>query len=181
VGCVYLVKEGRIALSRVLENGKQITIAVLAAGDVFGEEGIFGIVTRKTQATTVDSALICTARAEDLFSLMSRQPTLSLNMARYLHEQRDEAVSAMEGMAYLKVSERLSRLMQRLADEHGIVEGSDVRIDLPLTHADIASLIGSTRETVSVEMARLVKLGTVLVRDHVYVLSGRAHAIERQA
>ena len=50
-------------------------------------------------------------------------------------------------------------LFERLAAEHGVPAPNGVRIDVRLTHNDIASLIGSTRETVSLEMSNLLKAG----------------------
>jgi len=169
-GTVYFLKEGRVRLSRITEGGKGITIAVLGPGDVFGEEGLFGTAERTTIATVIDDALVCTSSAEDLLSLMGRQPVLALNMARYFQEQRDEAVSMLEEMAYLKVPERLVKLLERLAHEHGVVEDGGVRIGLRLTQTDIASLVGSTRETISVELTKLTNAKRLIVRDREFFL-----------
>jgi CRP-like cAMP-binding protein len=100
---------------------------------------------------------------------MERWPLLALNMAKYLQEQRSAAMSTIEDVAYLPVPQRILNLLERLANEDGVVEDDGTRIDLHLTHADIAAMIGSTRETVSTELARLVKSRRVLVRDRSYV------------
>jgi CRP/FNR family transcriptional regulator len=65
----------------------------------------------------------------------------------------------MEDLAYTKVPERLVHLFRKLAAEHGVPVEGGTRIDLRLTHADIASLVGSTRETVSLELGKLVDAG----------------------
>jgi CRP-like cAMP-binding protein len=68
------------------------------------------------------------------------------------------------------VSERLLGLLQRLAVDHGIKTPLETTINVRLTQSDIASLIGSTRETVSVEMADLVRAGVIRMERHFIVL-----------
>jgi len=67
----------------------------------------------------------------------------------------------MEDLAYAKISDRLLHLFNRLASEHGVETEAGTSIDVRLTHSDIASLIGSTRETVSLEMSNLAKSGAI--------------------
>lgn len=166
---VFLLSEGCVRLSRLLENGREM-ITVIGPGDMFGEDALFAPVERSREALAIDDVVLFSIRAANLVALMARQPLLALNIVRYLQKQRDEANSTIEEIAYLTVGERLVRLMRRLADKHGIAEESGIRIDLPLTHADIASLIGSTRETVSLQLAHLAKVGRVVVRDHAFLV-----------
>jgi CRP/FNR family transcriptional regulator len=156
---VYLIKRGRVRVSRLTPDGKEVTVAVLGAGDLFGEETMFEPGPRTTVATCMEESLLCTARAEDLFALLSRNPTLALNVAKILSDRLGDVSASMEDLAYARVADRIMHLFQRLADEHGIAVEDGVRIEVRLTHADIASLIGSTRETVSLEMANLLKAG----------------------
>jgi CRP/FNR family transcriptional regulator, cyclic AMP receptor protein len=123
------------------------------------ERTVFSDVRRTTFATCLEDSLLCTARAEDLYDLMSRHAPIAMNVANYLREQRDDALSVVEDLSSLKVPERLMKLLERLASEHGLpCEGGTV-IDVALTHADLASLIGSTRETVTAMIAQLNREG----------------------
>ena len=161
---VYMVKIGRVRIARATEDGKEITVAILGAGDLFGEEVAFSNVVRTTFAMCLEDSLLCTARAEDLYGLMTRHPSIAMNMANYLREQRDEALSVVEDLASLKVPDRLMKLLERLASEHGVPSAGGTLIDVPLTHADLASLIGSTRETVTAQITLLTKEGRIRTR-----------------
>ena len=68
----------------------------------------------------------------------------------------------MEDLAYARVPDRLMHLFERLAQEHGVQHDEGVLLNVRLTHSDIASLIGSTRETVSLEMSNLAKSGWIV-------------------
>jgi CRP/FNR family cyclic AMP-dependent transcriptional regulator len=167
---VYVVKIGRVRIARATSDGKEITVAILGPGDLFGEEVVFSDVVRSTFATCLDDSLLCTARADDLFGLLTRHPLLALNVAKYLNEQRDDALSIAEEFAYLKVPDRLMKLLERLVAEHGVQAPEGRLIDVRLTHADIASLIGSTRETVSSLLAQFVRDGRIAMRGRQILL-----------
>jgi CRP/FNR family cyclic AMP-dependent transcriptional regulator len=175
---VYLVKIGRVRIARATEDGKEITVAILGPGDLLGEEVVFSDVVRTTSATCLEDSLLCTARAEDLYGLMARHASISMNVANYLREQRDDALSVVEDLASLKVPDRLMKLLERLATEHGVrsADPDGTLIDITLTHADLASLIGSTRETVSVQIAQLIREGRVRTLGRRLIVPDRALA-----
>jgi CRP/FNR family transcriptional regulator len=169
---VYLVKSGKVKLVRQTEDGKEILVAVLGPGDIFGEEVVFHEeLERSTIAECLEPSLVCMARAENVYAMLSRHPLLALNVAKYLLEQRDDALAVVEDVAYLKVPDRILRLLERLAVEHGRPVAGGTVLDLRLTHADIASLVGSTRETVSQQMSVLTKSGRVRVDGKSIVLA----------
>ena len=158
---VYLVKRGKVRITRLTAEGKEVTVAVLGSGDIFGEETLFDGRPRTTHAVCIEECLLCLAKADDLFALVSADPVLALNVAKILSDRLGEASATMEDLAYAKVSDRIVHLFERLATEHGTRTTAGITVDIRLTHAEIASLIGSTRETVSLEMANLVKSGRI--------------------
>jgi CRP/FNR family transcriptional regulator, cyclic AMP receptor protein len=156
---IYIVKRGTVRIARETRDGKDVTVALLTAGDFFGEETLFDDRARTTVATVVEDALLCTVRADDLFALLAADPALALNVAKVLSGQLGEARATMEDLAYARVGDRIVHLYRKLAGEHGVPVDGGTRVDLRLTHADVASLVGSTRETVSAELAKLVDAG----------------------
>jgi len=158
---VYFVKRGTVRIARVTSEAKEVTVAVLGPGDMFGEESLFGSGERTTVAIAVDSVLLCTVRADDLFKLIQSEPLLAINVAKILQGRLADAAEQMEDIAYARVSDRLMHLFRRLAVEHGVPVNDGVRIGTRFTHADLATLIGSTRETVSLEMSQLVRTGSI--------------------
>ncbi len=172
---VYFVKIGRVRIARATADGKEIGVALLGPGDLFGEEVMFSNdVVRTTFATCVEDALLCTARAADLYGLLTRHPVLALNIAKYVGEQRDDALSVAEDFAHMKVSDRLTKLLERLAAEHGVPAKDGTLIDVALTQADVASLIGSTRETVSAQLAQLARDGRIAMHGRRIVVTNLA-------
>jgi CRP/FNR family cyclic AMP-dependent transcriptional regulator len=158
---VYMVKRGAIRLARITEDGKEVTVAVLGHGDLFGEESLFAGTPRTTFAVALEETLLCQAKADDLFALLKVEPQLALNVAKVVSDRLVEMTATVEDLSYARLSDRLMHLLRRLALEHGRPVDGGVEITVRLTHADLASLIGSTRETVSLELARLVRAGRI--------------------
>lgn len=167
---VYLVKRGTVRIARRTADGKDVTVAILGAGAIFGEEVVFSQVERKTVAVCMTDALLCTARAEHVYGLMTRFPQLAVNVAKYVSEQREEALAIAEDVAYLTVPERLMRVFARLAQEHGRPVADGTLLDIRLTQNDLASLIGSTRETVSLKLGDLVRGGHIRFDERAIVI-----------
>ncbi|HEY0614826.1 MAG TPA: Crp/Fnr family transcriptional regulator [Candidatus Elarobacter sp.] len=160
---VYVVKRGTVRIARETPDGKDVTVALLGAGDFFGEETLFDDRPRTTVAVVIEDALLCTVRADDLFALLASDPALALNVAKLLSGRLDDARATMEDLAYARVGDRIIHLYRKLATEQGVPVAGGTRVDLRLTHADVASLVGSTRETVSAEIGKLVEAGRLRV------------------
>lgn len=167
---IFMIKTGKVRLARLTEDGKEVTIAVLGAGDLFGEEAIFQDKPRTTFAVALEDALLCMSGADDLMALLGSEPKIALNVAKVMSDRVLELTATVEDLAYARLSDRLVHLLERLAIEHGRPVDGGIEITVRLTHADIASLVGSTRETVSLELARLIRAGRIKQQGGAFIV-----------
>ena len=116
---VFLIKTGRVRIARNTADGKEVTVAILGPGDMFGEDALFGGTERTTVATCMEETLICKAHADDLFALLAGNSALALNVAQMLSDRLGDASATIEDLAYAKISDRLVNLFERLAVEFG--------------------------------------------------------------
>ena len=170
---VYLIRKGKVKIERVTESGREVTLAIVGPEDTFGEEVVLQGALRSTTATCIDDSSLWTVRSQDFSALLARYPVAAINLAKYLMAQRDATLASIESIAYLKVPSRLLRVLERLASEYGIQSEHGTRIDVRLTHAEVASLIGSTRETVSLELSNLVRSGYLAMEGRYFLLARR--------
>jgi CRP/FNR family transcriptional regulator, cyclic AMP receptor protein len=171
---VYLIGRGGVRLERLTKDGRDMTLALLGPGDFFGEDAVLeDQLTRTTSATCIEESYVFSARAEDFSWILTRYALIALNLAKYLKEQRDATLSSLEDIVYSSVSSRLLRLLERLAAEYGIGCEDGTRISLRLTQAEIASLIGTTRETVSLELGKLSRSGLVTMQGRQILVRGQ--------
>jgi CRP-like cAMP-binding protein len=159
-----LVK-GVVRLTRLLDDGHEMTVAVLGAGDIIGEEALFGVSTRDLNAIAIDECETLAARGDEVAALAERHPLLAINIARYLNVRRCEAEILLDDISTGTVESRLLGVLKRLANRYGIDSTAGKRIELRLTHAEIATFVNSTRETITAELAALDRKG-VIKRQH---------------
>ncbi|HEU4964522.1 MAG TPA: Crp/Fnr family transcriptional regulator [Bacilli bacterium] len=146
---VYMLKSGRVRISRLSETGKHFTLVILEPGDIFGESALFDDSPRPNFAEALDDAQICAIDIREFEKVALTNPKVSLRIAQIVEHRLSEAQEQIENLVFYDVQTRLARLLLKLADIHGERTDKGVRISIKLTHEDIASLIGSTRETTS--------------------------------
>jgi CRP/FNR family transcriptional regulator len=163
---IYLVRSGKVRVGHLTPFGNDVTTAIVGCDQLLGEETVFAAgAPRTAQAMALtDSVLYIIPRAT-FAKMLSRNAAVAFNVAVYVQAQRDDALATAVNLVSLKVPVRIRRLLHRLASEHGVADASGTRIEVPLTHYDIASLVGSTRETVSVEIGRLLRSGRLIRRN----------------
>ncbi len=163
---VYLLKSGHVRLFRSTEDGKELTLAILGPGDVFGELALFDESRRQTFAEALDAAHICAASVDDFTRLMGHRPALTMMVAGEMARRRREIETRIAGLAYGSVRARLQHALRHLAREHGeALEGGEVRIAVRLSHQELAQLIGTSRETCTLELGKLQLAGHLRVDD----------------
>ncbi|TAM57675.1 cyclic nucleotide-binding domain-containing protein [bacterium] len=169
---IYLLKVGHVRLYRLTEDGKEISLALLGPGDVFGELALFEETRRSTFAETLDRAHVCAASIEDFTQLMAHRPQLTMMVAREIARRRTEAETRIAGMTYASVRGRLAAALQHLLGEHGEdLPGGGKRITLRLSHQELANLAGTSRETCTVELGRMQRAGLLeFDREHCIVV-----------
>ncbi|MBI2324151.1 MAG: Crp/Fnr family transcriptional regulator [Chloroflexi bacterium] len=136
---IYLVKKGRVS---VLDRG--VNAAVLGPGQIFGTSAFFGTESKQQRVVALEDAVICDAPAAQFLGAMAAHPRLAARMMTLLARQIFELERAVERTATEPVSQRLADLLLRMAKRDGVVP--EIRA---LAEADLARMIGASRESVS--------------------------------
>lgn len=145
---VYLLKEGRVKISKLSEDGREITLVILEPGEIFGESALIDDKeTRSTVAEALENAYLCVISRKDFEEFINNKPELALSITKLMGFRRRQIENMLEDLVFRGVHERLALLLLRLSERHGKeVDGKNL-INISLTHYDYANLIGSTRET----------------------------------
>jgi CRP/FNR family transcriptional regulator len=173
-GTIYFLKEGRVRLYRRTPEGKQLTVAVLDRGSVFGESRLIGQNHAGVYAEADEQCLLCVMPAGHLELLISEVPQVGLNLLRFVGQRLQRTTELAEEVAFWSVRRRLARTILELGDRYGHpTMGGGQIVNKTFTQADLAEMCGSTRETVAELMSALKKqgiLGTrrrrIIIEDH---------------
>ena len=176
---VYVLKRGRVHVTRGDGPGSRATLDVLRSGSIFGtldpeatQQG--------ARAEAVEPSLVCKLAQRDLEELVGRRPRVGLALARAL-DRRLRAVGELEArMRGKEAPARLSIIIARLVEDEGVVGREGYKVPARYTHEDLGAMIGSNRDTVTRALSRLRGAGLVRTPDGTIVVPD-LEALQRTA
>lgn len=158
---VYFLKEGRIKISIFSSEGREVTLAILERGEIFGEVSLSGIEKSDTQAQALQDTIICAIKRDDFFSVLKRNIDLSLKVTQFIGFRKHQIERKLEDLVFKDVPTRLALLLLSLSDQYGEKTHNEIKLNIILSHQELANLIGSTRETISAFLSQWKKEGIV--------------------
>lgn len=159
---LYFLKRGHVRLYWLSPEGKQLTLALLKDGNIFGETDSFATGAGSCYAETFSETLVCTMTTADLIRFMQERPPVAIKMIEILSRELKNAQELAATLALQDVRSRVLYLLMKLAEEFGPCQpGAYTRLNLRLTQQDVAHMIGATRESVSAVLADLSRQGVV--------------------
>lgn len=158
---LYLLKRGRVRLYRLDAQGRPLSLALLGDGNVFGASEHIWLGCEDMYAETMQESLLCAMRRPDVERLLGQHPEVGMRLIALLSERVRELEALVASLAHEDVRHRVLRTLIRLADDFGEEDSGMTRISVSLSHEDLASMVGSTRETVTATLTRLGHEGLV--------------------
>ncbi len=180
---IYVAEVGRVKLVRASFGGSESIVGIHNPGEFFGElEWLAGDRERAGSAVALDPGEIWAIPATAFERRLGADAAFAAAFARGASRRLTALEREMTELAGKSVPGRLVDLLGRLAVDHGIDEaGGTVRIDVSLTHQDLADLIGTSRETLTKELSVLADVGLLRVSPRcVTLLQPRAFPFSRR-
>lgn len=158
---IYLLKRGVVKISALTGEGKEIILALLRPGEVFGEEAVIEDSPRDHMAEAYDDALICVITRQDFMAVLRAHPDMAFQVTKLVGFRLRTLRSRVEGLLFKGAPARLAQTLLDLARDHGVKDAAGVLLPLRLSQQDLASLIGVTRESVNLALADFKSRGLV--------------------
>jgi CRP-like cAMP-binding protein len=151
----YLVRRGRVKVSRLSSDGREIILCLCHAGEIFGEEALVRESPRACQAQALDDGTLCALPGPLLQQLMRSEVAFAAGLACLIGLRREQAEDQIEDLTFRDVGGRLARFLMSLAAQHGLMmEDGHTMLNARLTHQELANCIGTTRETLTLTIDR---------------------------
>ncbi len=153
---IYMVSSGRVKIGTYGPDGKEIVKAILTRGEVFGELALAGEEKRQDFAQAMDNDThVCSMTIEDLQNLMVDNKELNLKILKIVGFRLRKMERKIESLVFKDARTRIVDFLKEMAEEKGQKVGFEMMIKNHLTHKDIASLTGTSRQTVTTVMNEL--------------------------
>ncbi|GIX21433.1 MAG: Crp/Fnr family transcriptional regulator [Gammaproteobacteria bacterium] len=155
---LYLIIQGQVKVCRSTEDGREVVLSLLREGEHFGEMALLDAQPRSASVYTMTASELGLIRKADFERVLLDNPRLALAIMVSLCQRLRAADRSIESLALMDVYGRVARLLLDLAvdtpDGGRLVRG-------PLTHRDIAQMVGASREMVTRILGDLARRGHI--------------------
>jgi CRP/FNR family cyclic AMP-dependent transcriptional regulator len=158
---VIVVLSGRVKVSTVTEDGREVVLAFRGPGDLVGELSAIDRRPRSATVSAVEAVEALTLAASEFRAFLHAHPRVALLLIEMLTRRlRDADRKRVEFAAHDTVGRVSARLVE-LAETHGRAAGGGVEITLPLSQEELAGWTGASREAVGKALQLMRGLGWV--------------------
>lgn len=158
---LFFIKNGKVKISKISNDGRELIFNIYGEGDVFAEVTLFNDVAYPATAEVVEDAFIGMIKNEDLEKLVSKDADLALRIIKILNKRLYMAQMKLKQMALSDTHVRTAQMIIKLAQEHGVEQDGMIELKLELSRQDLANMIGTARETVSRALSQFKKEGAI--------------------
>jgi CRP/FNR family cyclic AMP-dependent transcriptional regulator len=170
---LYLIVRGQVRIYTISQLGQELSVKIFRDGDFFGELALLDGQPRSASAEAMRPTMTLTLHRQAFRQAVRSLPEIAYLVLEELSARLRNTNTYIEHLASHSAPQRVVRTLLDLADQHGVGQADGAtRIDLHLTQDDLASLAGTTRETVNRVLSSLREQGLIQIeRARVSVLN----------
>ncbi|HXV26049.1 MAG TPA: Crp/Fnr family transcriptional regulator [Alphaproteobacteria bacterium] len=169
---LYGVVRGMIRIWIPGADGRELTIALMERGDIFGEIALLDGLPRTANATAIDDTSLIAIDRPHFVDLLEREPRIARHIIELLCERLRATTDRFSEDAFLSLKARLAKRLEALMIGYGEHCPEGMRIGLKLSQTDLANMLGVTREAVNKQLGAWSQRGliqhtrgTIIIRD----------------
>ncbi|MEX2185350.1 MAG: Crp/Fnr family transcriptional regulator [Pirellulales bacterium] len=167
----FVLATGRVKLCDLSVDGKESILAFIEPGEMFGELAVLDQSPQDEFATAVEASSVVAIPGDVLRRMIESMPSVSLGITKLIGMRRRRIERRLKSLLFRSNRQRLAHLLLDLVEQHGRPAADGVEIGVKLSHQDLAGVIGSTRESVTLLLGEFQNEGIVrLGRQKIVVL-----------
>jgi CRP/FNR family cyclic AMP-dependent transcriptional regulator len=163
---LFVVERGRVAIANRSSDGRESVVALMGAGDLFGDMAMFDGGGRSAQARALEASVIHAIPYAAIRAELNANPTLLWSVVELLVTRIRSMDNALADAVFLDVTGRTAKRLLELA-------GDADEFQLPVTQEELAGLVGASRERVNKALASFIRLGWISQHDRRYRIDDR--------
>jgi CRP/FNR family transcriptional regulator, cyclic AMP receptor protein len=163
---LFVVVVGRIAIANKSIDGRESVVALMEAGDPFGEMGLFEGLGRSAEARALEPSTVIAIPYAPLQAVYEARPTLLWGVVALLAGRLRSMDGALADSVFLDVTGRTAKRLLELA-------GDEDEFVLPVTQEELAGMVGASRERVNKAIAAFVRLDWIDQSERRYRITNR--------
>lgn len=167
---VFVVKKGTIKITRVNDEGKEVILALLGPGEMFGELAILDGEARSANALAQENCELLAINKEDFLDILKNNFSVSYNVMCELAKRLRKSDQQIEALSLSDAEHRIGVSLLNLAEDMGVIRKGKVTIQNLPFQQDIANMAGTSRETVSRVLKILETKNMIFKEGHTLII-----------
>ena len=152
---LYIIEQGYVRVFSIGRTGQELTLNICGPGEIFGELSILDNQYHSATAITLSQTVVQLLAKTELDRFMERYPQIERAIIQLLVARLRTTTRHTEAMTFQDVQGRLACEILNLGEKHGQLNGNAIKVDIPLTQGDLATMVGATRESVNKALSAL--------------------------
>lgn len=146
---LYLIESGCVRIFSLGKTGQELTLSILGPKEMFGELALLDRKPHSASAVTMNETVVWMLSLRDFEDLLDRYPSILREINVTLVNRLRKTTHLVEALIFEDILGRLAYQFLHLMDQYGQTVSDGIVIDVPLTQAELATLVGATRESVN--------------------------------
>lgn len=160
---VFLLGQGRVRICSNTADGKQAILAFIDPGEIFGELSLVQGGEREERAEAAIDSTVILLPGDELRQMLEESAPLAFGVTKLIGLRRKRIERRLRNLLFRSNRDRLGHLLLELTEQYGKAIDDGVQLDIKLSHQELASLIGVTRETVTTLLGEMQLKGLLLI------------------
>jgi CRP/FNR family transcriptional regulator len=162
---VYFLRSGKVKIHQLSPLGREVILWFCFPGEIFGLAEVARGGGRVVNAQACEASEVLAVSQEKFREYLDRHPRLALLSMQVLSSRLRVLGEMFVNLVSDDVSTRVAKLIVRLSARYGTRVGKDVFLNIPLTHQEIADMVGTSRQTVTGVLSSLKRQGVLSIEN----------------
>jgi len=165
---IYLLKEGQVRISKMSQDGRESTVAILETGEIFGTLETVDTLLYESMVEAIEPVTVCEIQRNILDKFLQVYPKTGGKTLKFRGGRLQQIETRASDLIFKSASVRLASLLLALSERMGELKSGAIQLPIRLSHQNLANLIGSSAETVSTLIRQFGRYG-LLEQNHHYI------------
>jgi len=158
---VYFVKSGKIKIYKSDAEGREYILHIFGPGNIFAETVLLGGGPYPASAEAVEDSLVGIIQNRDLEELLKKNTDIAFKIMKILSNRLRESQDKIKNLVFRDTYDRTACALHRMSLDYGIKTPQGIEVELPITRTELASIVGTSRETVTRMLSEMKRKGII--------------------
>lgn len=161
---LFLIQKGRVKVSRMSDNGREVILSILGPGGFFGELSLIDGKTRSASVTAIEESESLLLRRSEFLVMLEQYPQIAISLLKELAARIRKSDTQIKSLSLQDAMGRVASTLILLAEDSGRIKQGRVIIPKIPLQQDLANMAGTSRETIS-RVFRYLEDEKYIIRD----------------